>query len=68
MRLERLGDEAAETEKFDEAVAAYSTALSLSPPFLNDLFIKWVRTMLMLSSPNDVRNDATKVVCPTTTF
>ncbi|KAI9571015.1 hypothetical protein HD554DRAFT_2238635 [Boletus coccyginus] len=33
--LESIGDEASNTDKWDKAVAAYSTALSLGPTFLN---------------------------------
>ncbi|KAI9570046.1 hypothetical protein HD554DRAFT_2327718, partial [Boletus coccyginus] len=39
MALERVGDEASNAGKQDEAVAAYSTALSLDPTIPNPLMI-----------------------------
>ena len=59
--LEANGDEASKVEKFDEALVAYSTALSLGPSSLNIILIKWVRTMLIRCSANEGLDAAPKV-------
>ena len=55
------GDEASKVEKYDEALAAYSTALSLSPPMSCTLLIKWVRLILVHRSANEALDAAIKV-------
>lgn len=59
--LERVGDEASNAEKQDEAVAAYSTALLLSPSTPNTVLMKWARLILIRRTANEVLNAATKV-------
>ena len=61
MMLERVGDEASTAEKRDEAVTAYSTALSLNPSNRNSVLMKWVRMKLLDSSAHEALNDAAKV-------
>ena len=51
--LEANGDETSKVEKYDEALAAYWTALSLSPSTPRTLLIKWVRLILVRGSVND---------------
>ena len=55
------GDEASKIEKYDEALAAYSTALSLSPSTLRTLLSKWTRLFLVLGSANEALDAAAKV-------
>ena len=62
--LESIGDDASKVENRDEALKAYSTALSLGPPSPNGLLFKWARLMLLHGSPNETLDAATKV-CPT---
>ena len=59
--LEANGDEASKVEKYDKALVAYSTALSLGPSSLNVILIKWVRTMLARCSANEALDAAAKV-------
>ena len=59
--LEANGDEASKVEKYDEALVAYSTALSLDPSSLNIILIKWVRTTLVRCSVNKALDLAAKV-------
>ena len=59
--LEASGDEASKVEKYDEALAAYPTALSLSPSMSRTLLIKWVRLILVRGSANEVLDAAAKV-------
>ena len=59
--LEANGDEASKVEKYDEALVAYSTALSLGPSSLNIILIKWVRTTLVRCSANEALDAAAKV-------
>ena len=59
--LERIGDEASNINKHDEAVAAYSTALLLIPPAPNTVLIKWASRMLVRGSAHEVLNAAAKV-------
>ena len=61
MALERLGDEASNTDKRDEAVEAYSTALSLSSSTVNTVLTKWTRMMLLRGSANNALDAASKV-------
>ena len=62
--LERAGDEASNAGKQDEAVAAYSTALSLSPLTPNTLLMKWASVMLIRDSADEALRDAVKVYFP----
>ena len=59
--LERIGDEASNIEKHDEAVAAYSTALLLGPSDPNNVLIKWARRMLVRGSAHEALSAAVKV-------
>ena len=47
------GDEASSAENHDEALAAYSTALLLSPSTPKTLLVKWASMMLIRGSAND---------------
>ena len=62
--LERVGDEASHTGKPDEAVVAYSTALSLSSTTPNTVLMKWVSIMLIHGSADEASSAATKVCSP----
>ncbi|KAF8120437.1 hypothetical protein EV363DRAFT_1303168 [Boletus edulis] len=57
--LERVGDEALNIGKHDEALAAYSTILSLTPS--NTVLIKWATTGLTLGSANEALSAAVRV-------
>ena len=59
--LEANGDEASKVEKYDEALAAYSTALSLHPSMSHTLRIKWGRLILVRGSANEALDVAAKV-------
>ena len=59
--LEVNGDEASKVEKYDEALTAYSTALSLSPSMSHTVLIKWVRLILVRGSANEALDAAAKV-------
>ena len=59
--LEVNGDERSKVGKYDEALAAYSTALSLSPSTLRTLLSKWVRLIFVRGSVNEALDAATKV-------
>jgi len=63
MSLDRVGDEASNAEKRDEALAAYSTALSLGPTTPDAVLIKWASLMLIRVSADKALSDTTKV-CP----
>ena len=58
--LESIGDEE-KVENRDEALRAYSIALSLGPPSPDGLLSKWARMMLLHGSPNETFDTATKV-------
>ncbi|KAG6379593.1 hypothetical protein JVT61DRAFT_10098 [Boletus reticuloceps] len=60
--LERVGDEALNTGKHDEALAAYSTILSLIPS--NTVLIKWATTGLILGSANEALSAAVRFKLP----
>ena len=64
MALHRVGDEALDDGKRDEAVAVYSTALSLGPTFPNAIMIKWVNLILERGSADEASSTATKVCSP----
>jgi len=59
--LERVGDEASNAGKSDEAVAAYSAALELGPPVPHDIMMKWVSMVLKNGSAHEASRAATKV-------
>ena len=59
--LEVNGDEASKVEQYDEALAAYSTALSLSPSISRALLIKWATLVLIRGSANEALDAAAKV-------
>ena len=60
-KLENIGDEASNAEKQDEAVSAYSTALSLSPSTPHTVLVKWAGMMLVRSSASEASSAAAKV-------
>ena len=62
--LERVGNEASNADKRDEAVAAYSTALSLGPTAPDALMFKWANMMLKRGSAIEASSAATKVCSP----
>ena len=61
--LEANGDEASKVEKYDEALAAFSIALSLidSPSMSCTLLIKWARLILVRGSANEALDAAATV-------
>ena len=59
--LEVNGDEATKVEKYDEALAAYSTAWSLSPSTPRILLSKWARLILVRGLANEALDVAAKV-------
>ena len=59
--LESIGDEALNVGKLDEALAAYSMALSHSPKNPNTILTKWASTILIRSSPKEALGAAAKV-------
>lgn len=59
--LEGIGDMALSDKKHDEAVASYSTALSLSLPTSSSILMKWTSTMLVVGSVNEIPGAASKV-------
>ncbi|KAH0826749.1 hypothetical protein J3R83DRAFT_5159 [Lanmaoa asiatica] len=59
--LEQVGDEASNAKKQDEALAAYSTALLLSPSTQNTVLTKWANIMLIHDTTNTALSAATKV-------
>jgi len=61
MALERVGDEASNAGEQDEAVAAYSAALSLGHTTLNAILIKWASIMLIRGSGDEASSAATRV-------
>jgi len=64
MALHRVGDEALDDGKRDEAVVAYSTALSLGPTVPNAIMIKWANLILERGSADEASSAATKVCSP----
>ena len=62
--LERIGDEASNITKHDEAVAAYSTALLLGPSAPNTILMKWASRMLVRGSAHEALSAAAKVCSP----
>ncbi|KAF8547368.1 hypothetical protein OG21DRAFT_1490282 [Imleria badia] len=62
--LERVGDEASNTEKRAEAVAAYSIALSLGPLTPSVILTKWANIVLSRGSVSDALSTAAKFTVP----
>ncbi|KAF8548436.1 hypothetical protein OG21DRAFT_1489393 [Imleria badia] len=62
--LERVGDEASNAEKRNEAVAAYSAVLSLGPSNPNPVLMKWARMMLIGGSVQEALSVAAKFKLP----
>ena len=63
-KLEKIGDEASKIKKHDEAVAAYSTALLLSPSDPDTVLIKWASERLIRDSAHETLVAAAKVCSP----
>ena len=59
-----MGDKASDAENFDEAVSAYSTALSIDHSFLLTTLNKWARIVLLRSSGIEAWGAAAKVLLP----
>lgn len=59
--LEIIGDEASNIKKHDEALAAYSTVLSLGPSTPNTALMKWANTVSIHGSVNEALGVAIKV-------
>jgi hypothetical protein len=60
-KLERVGDKALNAKKQDEAVSAYSTALSLSSSIPDTVLVKWATMMLKGGSAHEALSAAAKV-------
>ena len=59
--LQHLGDIAAEAQQHDEAITQYSTALSLNPVILQDIFVKRSKVYMAKGSWEDAIDDANRV-------
>ncbi|KAI9571086.1 WD40-repeat-containing domain protein [Boletus coccyginus] len=62
--LESVGDEALNADKRDEAIAAYSTALSLGPTVPNAVTCKWANMILKRGSALEALSAANKFKVP----
>jgi len=62
--LQRVGDEASDAGKQDEAIAAYSIVLSLGPSIPNAVLAKWAKMTLSHGSADEASSAATKVYSP----
>ncbi|KAI9456188.1 WD40-repeat-containing domain protein [Boletus coccyginus] len=62
--LEIVGDEASNADKWDEAITAYSTALSLGPTIPNTMMFKWANMALKRGSAREASSTATKFKVP----
>jgi tetratricopeptide (TPR) repeat protein len=60
-KLKHLGDIAAEAHQHDEAITHYSTALSLNPVILQDIFIKRSMVYMAKGSWEEAIDDANQV-------
>ena len=60
-KLERVGDEASNAKKQDDAVSAYSTALSISSSTPDTVLVKWANVMLKRGSTHEALSAAAKV-------
>ncbi|KAF8134386.1 hypothetical protein EV363DRAFT_1257443 [Boletus edulis] len=65
--LQRVGDEASNIEKWDEAAVAYSTALSLSPSIPDMVLMKWATLKLISGPVHEALNVAAKFKAPKST-
>lgn len=63
MTLERDGDEASNAKQQDEALAAYSAALSISASTSNAVLTKWASVMLVRYSVPETLSATIKVYC-----
>ena len=61
MTLERDGDEASNAKQQDEALAAYSAALSISASTSNAVLAKWASVMLVRYSVPETLSATIKV-------
>ena len=59
-----MGDKASDAKNFDEAVSAYSTALSVGHSSLLTVLNKWARIILLRSSGSEAWGAATEVRLP----
>ena len=59
--LERVGDEASNAKKQDEAISAYFAALSLSSLTPHTVLVKWASMTLVRGSANEVLSATAKV-------
>lgn len=64
LKLEIIGDEASNVKRHDEAITAYSAALSLSPLTPNAVLTKWASTILIHGSAEEALGAAAKVCFP----
>ena len=60
-KLEHLGDTAMNAQRLDEAISAYSSALSLEPAAPSGLLIERSKAYVAMSSWEKALNDANKV-------
>ena len=60
-KLEHLGDSNMNAQQLDEAISAYSSALSLEPAALSSLLTKRSKAYVAMSSWEKALNDANKV-------
>ena len=60
-KLEHLGDTAMNAQRLDEAISAYSSALSLEPAAPSGLFVKRSKVYVATSLWEKALNDANKV-------
>ena len=60
-RLEHLGDTAADSQKHDEAISHYTTALSLKPSSLQTLLIERSKAYMASDSWKEALDDANQV-------
>lgn len=59
--LEIAGDEASNTKNYDDAIVAYSTALSLGHSTPTCILMKWAGMVLIRGSVDEALATATKV-------
>ncbi|KAI9571053.1 hypothetical protein HD554DRAFT_2169413 [Boletus coccyginus] len=62
--LERVGDNALNADKCNEAIAAYSTTLSLGPTIPNTIVFKWANMILIRGSTIEALSAAIKFKVP----
>ncbi|KAI9456194.1 hypothetical protein HD554DRAFT_2042635 [Boletus coccyginus] len=62
--LESVGDDASNADKWDEAIAAFSTALSLSPTVPNTTMFKWANMTLKRGSALEATSAANPFKVP----